>query len=78
MTVLIALANPSWRRCLLDASCMPPGTLGKCQKFPETQTLKYYPRLAYQGMSQSLWHGKAKVRVKFLYYSRLVGWFLLF
>lgn len=35
-------------------------------------------RTGCQGLSRSLWHEKAKVRVKFLYNSRLVGWFLLF
>lgn len=38
MTLPTTFANLSWRSCLLDASYMPPGTLGKCQKFPETQT----------------------------------------
>lgn len=38
MTLLTALGNLSWRRCLLDASYMPPGILGMCQKFPATQT----------------------------------------
>lgn len=71
MTLLTALGNLSWRRCLLDASYMPPGTLGKCQKFPATQ--KYCLRPREQGLSQSLQHGKPNVRGKFCIQDWLAG-----
>lgn len=70
MTLLTALGNLSWRRCLLDASYMPPNTLGKCQKFPATQ--KYCLRPREQGLSQSLQHDKPNVRGKFFVFK--TGW----
>lgn len=61
-------------RGLLHASWYPR----EVSEISRDTNIKMHPRPGCQGLSRSLWHEKAKVRVRFLYNSRLLGWFLLF